>query len=316
MSRKVKTYRLNSKSRKSYKEMRKITKKKSGVNEIIKHIKPLGFHDDDMQICIKKESIDPSSPTINAELNFPKRNITLNSSNLSNSNSVETSVRNESDTTEIEDAVETSVRNKKTEDAVETSVRSESDATETEDAVETSASSEIETVETEDIAEKSIRSESDTTETENTVETPVRREIDETDIKIKSQKKSTCDGDYLSTSPEKSNNGKLDASGFKPNNKSTVSHLQNHIQIKNTLLTSKSRRSQSQFKSLQLDNSSETYDNSDASLKSPCKTKRSARSKIQPKLLPTVRNKNQLSKNDLSFTSNRPTSNEDVHEKI
>ncbi|RXG51923.1 hypothetical protein Avbf_16314 [Armadillidium vulgare] len=71
-----------------------------------------GFHDDDMQICIKKESIDPSSPTINAELNFPKRNITLNSSNLSNSNSVETSVRNESDTTEIEDAVETSVRNK------------------------------------------------------------------------------------------------------------------------------------------------------------------------------------------------------------
>ncbi|KAL7636567.1 UNVERIFIED_CONTAM: hypothetical protein RMT77_013344 [Armadillidium vulgare] len=237
-----------------------------------------GFHDDDMQICIKKESIDPSSPTINAELNFPKRNITLTSSNLSNSNSVETSVRNESDTTEIEDAVETSVRNKsdttETEDAVETSVRSESDATETEDAVETSASSEIETVETEDIAEKSIRSESDTTETENTVETPVRREIDETDIKStnnikiaqnirpkrslksfkenlatpmklrtrnssKESKKSTCDGDYLSTSPEKSNNGKLDASGFKPNNKSTVSHLQNYIQIKNTLLTSK-----------------------------------------------------------------------------
>ncbi|RXG56877.1 hypothetical protein Avbf_15607 [Armadillidium vulgare] len=135
----------------------------------------LGFHDDDMQICIKKESIDPSSPTINAEINFPKRNITLNYSNLSNSNSVETSVRNESDTTEIEDAVETSVR-------------SESDATETEDAVETSASSEIETVETEDIAEKSIRSESDTTETENTVETPevqqkhLRSEIDETDI--------------------------------------------------------------------------------------------------------------------------------------
>ncbi|RXG61266.1 hypothetical protein Avbf_12554 [Armadillidium vulgare] len=66
-----------------------------------------------------------------------------------------------------------------------------------------------------------------------------------------------------------------------------------------------------------LDNSSETYDNSDASLKSPCKTKRSARSKIQPKLLPTVRNKNQLSKNDLSFTSNKSTSNtDDVHEKV
>ncbi|KAB7497943.1 hypothetical protein Anas_07788 [Armadillidium nasatum] len=315
----------------------------------------LGFHDDDMQICIKKEPIDPSSPTRNAELNFPKRSMTLNSSNLSNSNSVETSVINESDITD-------------TEDAVETSVRSEIETTETENTVETSDETEIEStnnikiaqnirpkrslksLETEDIVEKSIRSEIDTAETENTVETSVRSEIDETDIdstnniKIaqnirpkrslksfkeniattiklrtrnssKKSKKSTCDGDYLSTSPEKSNNEKLDKSSFKPNNKSTLSHLQNHIQIKNTLLTSKSRRSQSQFKSLQLDNSSETYDNSEPTLKSPNKKKRSPRS-IRPKLLPTIRNKSQLSKNDLSFTSNRSTSTaEDVHEK-